>query len=218
MVQGCSWIVPHTLHIWYPRCDGTRAKDLGSCYAIGQPWNWRQDYCLSVSQFPHQMRVWPDHFFGHFQHSLSCSWQDSWPISTLALPCTFTLQRWRKAQWQMLTDRSVGKILLKILNFSSWLPITDQSGVILPNLASQIDQVVACWLLFYYGSNSIIFLQNVTLTKCTFLVHYPMQNWYIVLSLLPFWSQVFAADFQWVSCTPNISILRLAIFHLTATL
>lgn len=55
----------------------------------------------------------------------------------------------------------------------------------------KLIRMVACWLLFYYGSNSIIFLQNVTLTKCTFLVHYPMQSWHIVLSLLLFWISSF---------------------------
>lgn len=53
-------------------------------------------------------------------------------------------------------------------------------------LHHKLIRMVACWLLFYYGSDSIIFLQNVTLTKCTFLVHYPMKSWHIVLSLLPF--------------------------------
>lgn len=51
----------------------------------------------------------------------SFTWQDSWPISILTLPCTFTLLRRRAAQSRvlMLTNGRVGEVLLKILKLSS---------------------------------------------------------------------------------------------------
>lgn len=71
-------------------------------------------------QRPHQMRLWSDHLAGPFWNSLSFVQQDSWPISTKANPCsscTFMLLKRRKVRLQifMLTNRSVGKILLRSL-------------------------------------------------------------------------------------------------------
>lgn len=61
-----------------------------------------------------------------------------------------------------------------------------------PSLHHKLIRMATCWLLFYSGANSITFLQNVTLTVLTLLIHQPVtNNWTIVFSLLLFWTTGF---------------------------
>lgn len=93
------------------------------------------------------------------------------------LPCTFTPLGWKEAQIQvlMLTNTSASEILLKILNLvhssPSWTCLVSYTTT----LHHKLIRMPTCWLLFHFGSNSIIFLQNVTLTTLCFSSTNPVQ-------------------------------------------
>lgn len=75
-------------------------------------------------------------------------------------------------------------------------------------LHHKLIRMAACWLLFHSGSNSITFLQNVTLTTLTFLVHRLDANgWPTLLSLLPFWTPSFCiklSDAWWPAIPKSV--------------
>lgn len=58
-----------------------------------------------------------------------------------------------------------------------------------PASCNKLIRTAVCWLPCYFGSNSIIFLQKVTLITLTFLGHQlDASSSPILLSLLPFWT------------------------------
>lgn len=87
-------------------------------------------------------------------------------------------------------------------------------------LHHRLVRMAACWLLFQFGSYSIIFLQN--WSHYTYISRPPTRCRIVDPSFSPCCfsrPQVLYLTFRWmVCCTPKIRILHLAIFHFTAML
>lgn len=117
-------------------------------------------------------------------------WQDSWPISTFTLPCAFTLWDEGKPSYRCLCSQT--EVLIKYCSRFLNLVRSSQSGVIHPNLASQIGQegsllaTLPVWVLFnYFSAKSISLHLHFSSTNLR------QNSWPIILSLLLFWTPSF---------------------------
>lgn len=203
-----------TSKVWDVTSDRTlAAEDLGS----------RSTTSVGIRrQLPHQRRLWSAELVSGQTISLSplkfpyFHLPDStWPISTKAHsspPWLLTPLKWRKAWLQIyVTSRSVGKIRLRVLDNLVYYFLWQVHGLVSHYPTSRKKS--SGWQLAGCPGTSgpipLFFCKQVTLITLTFLGHQLDANGSpILLSSLPFWTQVSALNFQdaWWPAPPNHSL------------